>query len=155
MSGEIGVSIGQFSSAGRKERNDDSYGVAVPAQPLLATKGVAMAIADGMSSSEAAKTASETCVRGFLEDYFGTHESWAVKTSAGRVLTGLNRWLYSQSQRQFDSESALVTTFSGLILKAGTGYTTLEIKVNYVRAMTDKTGPVKACLLYTSDAADE
>ena len=29
-------------------------------------------------------------------------------------------------------------------LKAGTGYTTVEIKVNYVRAMTDKTGPVKA-----------
>lgn len=29
-------------------------------------------------------------------------------------------------------------------LKAGVGYTTLEIKVNYVRAMTDKTGPVRA-----------
>ena len=29
-------------------------------------------------------------------------------------------------------------------LKAGTGYTTVEIKVNYVRAMSDKTGPVKA-----------
>ena len=28
-------------------------------------------------------------------------------------------------------------------LKAGMGYTTVEIKVNYVRAMTDKTGPVK------------
>lgn len=28
-------------------------------------------------------------------------------------------------------------------LKAGTGYTTVEIKVNYVRAMTDKTGPVR------------
>ena len=28
-------------------------------------------------------------------------------------------------------------------LKAGIGYTTVEIKVNYVRAMTDKTGPVK------------
>ena len=28
-------------------------------------------------------------------------------------------------------------------LKAGIGYTTLEIKVNYVRAMTDKTGPVR------------
>jgi hypothetical protein len=26
-------------------------------------------------------------------------------------------------------------------LKAGAAYTTLEIKVNYVRAMTDKTGP--------------
>ena len=29
-------------------------------------------------------------------------------------------------------------------LKAGTGYTTVEIKVNYVRAMTHKTGPVRA-----------
>jgi uncharacterized protein (TIGR00369 family) len=29
-------------------------------------------------------------------------------------------------------------------LKAGTGYTTVEIKVNYVRAMTEKTGEVKA-----------
>lgn len=29
-------------------------------------------------------------------------------------------------------------------LEAGTGYTTLEIKINYVRPMTDKTGPVRA-----------
>lgn len=29
-------------------------------------------------------------------------------------------------------------------LKAGTGYTTVEIKINYVRAMTDKTGRVRA-----------
>lgn len=28
-------------------------------------------------------------------------------------------------------------------LEAGLGYTTVEIKVNYVRAMTDKTGPVR------------
>ncbi len=122
MSGEIQISIGQYSSAGRKERNDDSYGVVVPGLPLLATKGVAMAIADGMSSSEAAKTASETCVRGFLEDYFATHESWAVKTCAGRVLTALNRWLHAQSHARFETGDAMVTTFSGFILKAGTGH---------------------------------
>lgn len=29
-------------------------------------------------------------------------------------------------------------------LRAGQGYTTLELKVNYVRAMTDGTGPVRA-----------
>jgi uncharacterized protein (TIGR00369 family) len=29
-------------------------------------------------------------------------------------------------------------------LPAGTGYTTLEIKINYVRALTDQTGPVRA-----------
>ena len=27
---------------------------------------------------------------------------------------------------------------------AGTGYTTLEIKINFVRALTDKTGPIRA-----------
>jgi uncharacterized protein (TIGR00369 family) len=27
---------------------------------------------------------------------------------------------------------------------AGTAYTTLEIKINYVRALTDKTGPIRA-----------
>lgn len=30
------------------------------------------------------------------------------------------------------------------MLPAGTGYTTLELKVNYIRAMTEKTGPVRA-----------
>lgn len=122
MATGIEVSIGQHSIAGRKERNDDSYGVVVPKSPLLESKGVAMGIADGMSTSEGAKAASETCMRSFLEDYYATHESWAVKTSVGRVLTALNRWLYSQSQAQYGSENALVSTFSGLVLKAGTAY---------------------------------
>ena len=30
------------------------------------------------------------------------------------------------------------------MLPAGKGYTTLELKVNFIRAMTDKTGPVRA-----------
>ena len=30
------------------------------------------------------------------------------------------------------------------LLPAGKGYTTLELKVNYIRAMTEKTGPVRA-----------
>jgi uncharacterized protein (TIGR00369 family) len=30
------------------------------------------------------------------------------------------------------------------LLPAGKGYTTLELKVNYIRAMNDKTGPVRA-----------
>lgn len=30
------------------------------------------------------------------------------------------------------------------MLPAGKGYTTLELKINYVRALTDKTGPIRA-----------
>jgi len=112
------VSIGQHSMAGRKSRNDDSYGVLIPANAQLETKGIAMAIADGMSSSEAAKIASETCVKNFLEDYYATHDSWTVKTSVTRVLTAINRWLHSQSETHYLSDRGMISTFSGAILKS-------------------------------------
>ena len=116
------ITIGQHSTPGRKERNDDSYGVLIPEPPLLETKGIAMAIADGMSSSEAAKEASESCVKTFLTDYYCTHDSWTVKTSVARVLTAVNRWLYGQGQTQYLSDRAMVTTFSGMVLKSGAAY---------------------------------
>jgi serine/threonine protein phosphatase PrpC len=113
------VSIGQYTIAGRKERNDDSFGVIVPDGAQALTKGIAMAIADGMSSSPGAKQASETCIRSFLDDYYCTHDSWAVKTCVGRVLTAANRWLYSQGQALYADEGGMVTTFTGAVLKAG------------------------------------
>jgi eukaryotic-like serine/threonine-protein kinase len=115
------VTVGQHSTAGRKDRNDDSYGVLVPDPPLLAVKGIAMAIADGMSSSDAAKEASENAVKSFLEDYFATAASWTVKKSVGVVLKAVNSWLYGQGQRR-GSDRGMVTTFSGLVLKAGTAH---------------------------------
>jgi eukaryotic-like serine/threonine-protein kinase len=116
------ISIGQHSSAGVKSRNDDSYGVLVPEPALLESHGIAMAIADGMSSSEGAKEASENCIKSFLNDYFCTHASWSVKKSVSVVLRALNSWLYAQGQRQHASERGMVSTFSGLILKAGTAH---------------------------------
>ena len=115
----LSISIGQHSITGRKTRNDDSYGVVVPASALLTTHGIAMAIADGMSSSEGAKEASESCVKSFLEDYYCTHASWSVKKSVGVVLRAVNSWLYAQGQRQYLSERGMVSTFSGVVLKAG------------------------------------
>ena len=113
------VSVGQYSIAGAKARNDDSYGIVVPADAELTSHGIAMAIADGMSSSEGAKEASENCVKAFLEDYYCTHASWSVKKSASVVLTALNQWLHAQGQLRHASDRGMVSTFSGLVLKAG------------------------------------
>jgi serine/threonine protein phosphatase PrpC/predicted Ser/Thr protein kinase len=113
------ISIAQSSIAGNKTSNDDSYGIMVPEGQLLATKGIAMAIADGMSSSEAAKEASETCVKSFLTDYYDTPDSWTVQTAVGRVLSATNRWLNGQAVARFGSDTGMASTFSGLILKAG------------------------------------
>ncbi len=111
------IEIGQHSEAGPKPGNDDSFGVLLPEPPLCETKGIAMAIADGMSSCADPKAASETAVKSFLEDYYCTHESWPVETSVSRVLTSVNRWLYGQSAAH--AGHGLVTTFTGCVLKAG------------------------------------
>lgn len=116
---ELTLTIGQHSVAGRKEPNEDSYGVVIPKDVLLQTKGVAMAIADGVSASQAGKVASETCVKSFLDDYYGTHESWTAKKSAASLLCAVNQWLYRQGHAQFAVDGAMATTFSGVILKAG------------------------------------
>jgi eukaryotic-like serine/threonine-protein kinase len=116
------VSVGQHSIAGVKDRNDDSYGIVVPTGALLGTHGIAMAIADGMSASEGAKEASESCIKSFLDDYYCTHASWSVKKSVGVVLRAVNGWLYAQGQRLHQSDRGMVTTFSGVVLKAGVAH---------------------------------
>lgn len=117
-----GIEIGYFTDAGAKPVNDDACGIHIPDGELLRTKGMVAAIADGVSSSEAAKEASEACVRGFLSDYYSTPDSWTVKTSGQRVLGSLNSWLNSQSMREYRSSMALLTTFSVLVIKSGTAH---------------------------------
>ena len=116
------INIGQHSIAGRKPRNDDSYGVVIPEDRTLQTKGIAIAIADGMSSCASPKEASETCVRSFLDDYYATPESWTVKRSVATVLKAVNGWLYSQGQRRDFDDRGLVSTFSGIILRQGSAH---------------------------------
>jgi serine/threonine protein phosphatase PrpC len=122
MGAQLEVSTGQFSDKGQKPTNEDFHGLRLPQPHQLKTKGIAAAIADGVSSSAAAQEASGACVIGFLEDYFSTPESWSVQKSAQQVLTALNTWLYSQGQRRRDLGRGLLTTFSALILKSTTAH---------------------------------
>lgn len=125
MSTQLKISVGQHSDKGRKETNQDFHGVYLPPEPLLTSKGIAIALADGISSSDVSQIASEAAVTGFLEDYFCTSEAWSVKKSAQQVLTATNSWLHSQSrqgQHRYDQDKGYVCTLSALVIKSTTAH---------------------------------
>ncbi len=125
MSVKLTVAIGQHSDKGRKSVNQDFHGAITPQHPLLESKGVAVALADGISSSEVSQVASELCVKGFLEDYYSTSEAWSVKTSAQRVLQATNSWIYSQNRSgpfRYNLNHGYVCTFSALVIKSITAH---------------------------------
>lgn len=125
MNPQLNVSIGQSSNAGRKSINQDFHGAFVPSGAQLSSKGVTVALADGISSSNVSQIASETAVANFLTDYYSTPAAWSVKTSAQRVLEATNSWLYAQTQnseRRFNPDSGYVCTFSALIIKSNTAH---------------------------------
>ena len=125
MSRQLKITAGQYSDKGRKEINQDFHGVMVPTGPQLASKGIAIALADGISSSAVSQEAAQSAVTAFLEDYYCTSDAWLVKTSAEHVLTATNSWLHTQtqqSQHRYDRERGYVCTFSGLIIKSRTAH---------------------------------
>ena len=125
MAGQLKITVGQYSDKGRKHANQDCHGVCVPGEPLLSSKGIAIALADGISSSEVGHIASESAVKSFLEDYYCTSESWSVKTAALRVLVATNSWLHSQTQRspgRYDKDRGYVCTFSAMVIKSVTAH---------------------------------
>lgn len=116
------VSIGAFSDKGIKTDNEDSFGAKIPDEPQLTHKGLAVAIADGMSGSDAGKQASQCCVISFLTDYYSTPDSWTVKNAGQKILSATNSWLYSQGHQQYESTKGMVSTLSILVCKSTTGY---------------------------------
>lgn len=112
------VRIGQFSDAGPKPHNQDALAMQIPEGAMLRTKGIVAALADGLSTAGAAREAAESCVLGFISDYYATPPLWSVPRSAQRVLEALNRWLCRQT---LAGESHLCT-LSLLILRSRTAH---------------------------------
>ena len=122
---QLQITIGQHSSKGRKDLNQDFHDIRIPSEPLLSSKGVAIAIADGISSSKVSQEASQVSVSYFLEDYFSTSEAWSVKKSAQRVIQATNSWIYAQNRQNLyhlDKDRGYVCTFSAMVIKSSTAY---------------------------------
>ena len=125
MPGQLKISLGQHSDKGRKEINQDFHGACVPEEPALGAKGIAIALADGISSSNVSQIASQSAVRVFLEDYYCTSPAWSVKKSAQQVLMAVNSWLFAQTQQspyRYEKDRGYVCTLSALVLKSTTAH---------------------------------
>lgn len=125
MPGRLAISIGQYSDKGRKDTNQDFHGALIPQEPLLGLKGIAVAIADGISSSDVSHIASESAVKSFLMDYYCTSDSWSAKTSAQRVIAATNSWLHAQTRQNrylHDRDQGYVCTLSAMVIKSTTAH---------------------------------
>jgi serine/threonine protein kinase len=121
----LGVSIGSASNKGVKPINQDFMGSLIPEEPLLSAKGIVLAMADGISSSQVSQIASQTAISSFLDDYYCTSESWSVKSSVQKVVRSINSWLFAQTRNspyRYEKDKGYICTFSALVLKSNTAH---------------------------------
>lgn len=120
---QLKVSIGCFSMAGVKESNEDYVACYTPENlHELTYKGIAVALADGVSSAEAGKEASETAAKQFIRDYYQTPDTWSVAHAGQKVLSSINLRLFRQSHEFAQEEKGYLCTFSGMIIKSHTAH---------------------------------
>jgi serine/threonine protein phosphatase PrpC len=115
----LSVSLGQATSAGPKNTNDDFFGALLPSGADRQIKGCVVALADGISTSDVGRIASETCVKSFLTDYMATPDSWTVKTAGTKVISAVNAWLHAQTRHagEYDASYGYTCTFTAMVLK--------------------------------------
>lgn len=126
---------GADSRAGRKPRNEDAIGVATPSAAEFVARGAVFAIADGISACDHGDRAAQYAVRGVLNDYYATPDTWAPPIALDRVITAQNRWL--RSQRGNGSDASLATTLSLLVLN-GSRYCIAHVGDTRVYRLRDK-----------------
>ena len=125
MPTSLRIAIGQHADKGRKTTHQDHHGIHTPKEPLLSSKGIAIALADGISSSDVSQIAAQSAVNGFLADYYCTSEAWSVKQSVQRVLAATNSWLHAQTRQshyRYEKDKGYVCTFSGIVFKSNTAH---------------------------------
>jgi len=120
---QLQVDIASHSIQGLKDNNEDAVGFLVPKeQEELEAKGIVLAVADGVSSAEAGKEASDTAITRFLSDYYQTPDTWSVKHCGQKILSSINLTLFKRSHEFVSEEKGYLTTFTALVLKSRTAH---------------------------------
>jgi len=123
MSQVLKIDAAFASHAGIKPVNEDAAGVRVPEDEYLSiNKGVALVVADGVSSAEAGREASHTAVERFIEEYFQTPDTWSVSKCGEQLLSTINLKLFRKSHEFTSDTKGYLSTFSAIIIKGRTAH---------------------------------
>ncbi|KAF0284772.1 hypothetical protein BA899_07530 [Spiribacter sp. SSL99] len=119
------IDFGQWTAAGEKAVNQDACAARIPVGPDLDTKGITIAIADGIGSSEVSDIASQTAVEAIVSDYYSTSAAWSVKNALSKVVNATNGWLHARTDNswaRYDKDRGYVCTLTTLVLKGRTAH---------------------------------
>lgn len=122
------LKFGGYSSAGLKEENQDVLAAFQPGGSALKYKGAVATIADGVSTADRAREASNLCATMFIRDYLETPQTWSVERSAGKIIRSLNSWCYSHGATEpeysvsHSHTSHYLTTLSSIVFRSNTAY---------------------------------
>ena len=117
------VNLGCVSDAGIKPSNEDAANFRVPElDHQLEHKGVCCVLADGVSTAEAGREASDIAVTRFVEDYYLAPDTWSVAHCGQKVLSATNLSLFKKSHKFRQEEKGFLCTFVGLIFKSQTAH---------------------------------
>ena len=98
MTGQLRITPRQCSDKGRKEINQDFHGPACRRNRNSPPKGIAIALADGVSSSAVSRVAAESASMPSSRTTTAPRRPGRCASSAERVLMATNSWLHAQTQ---------------------------------------------------------
>lgn len=119
---QLQLRFGHASSAVSGKTNEDFYGIVTEHEEREARiRGVAAAIADGVSGSGSGRRASETTVRSLLHDFYGAPVRWNFAVTIDKVLRSINDWLSAENARNPERDG-VVSTLTMLLFKGNYYY---------------------------------
>ncbi|MBI2311007.1 MAG: bifunctional protein-serine/threonine kinase/phosphatase [Betaproteobacteria bacterium] len=110
------VHVGKASAPGPRPRNEDYCGFSTPNGEERSTKGILLAVADGVGGQAGGREASEAAVRGVLSDYYATPDTWEISFALDKVVDAINGWVHSHSAAHREL-AGMATTLSALVLR--------------------------------------
>lgn len=109
--------LGHATAAVPGKQNEDFHGIVTPHEESEAqTRGIAVAIADGVSGNGGGRLASETAVKSLLRDFYAAPVTWNITQALDKLLRSINDWLFSENARHPEYEG-MVTTLTMIVFK--------------------------------------